>query len=325
MLPHRQVLWNAINTVYACDLSPEDRALAFLPLFHTGGLNCLATPTLYRGGRVVLMDAFDPAVALDLIESREITAVVAVPAMYQALLDQGLDGRSLKALRTILCGGAPCPEGLLEAWMSRGFHFRQGFGMTEVGPNCFSLPPWRLEDKRGSVGQPVLHCEALIVDSGGRPLGPGEVGELWLGGPILSAGYLMNPDATSASYEGGWLKTGDLARYDEEGFFYVAGRKKEMFISGGENVYPAEIENLLLNAEFVAEAAVVGVPDERWGEVGLAVVVLREGVEMTPEELRGWCRSRLAGFKTPKHIRLIDALPRNASGKPLKGQLKELL
>lgn len=325
MLPHRQILWNAINTVYACDLGPDDRALAFLPLFHTGGLNCLATPTLYRGGRVVLMDAFDPKVALNLIESQGITSIVAVPAMYQALLDQGLDGRNLSTLRTILCGGAPCPEALLEAWLSRGFHFRQGFGMTEIGPNCFSLPAWKLTEKRGSVGQPVLHCEALIVDSEGQPLGPEEVGELWLGGPIISAGYLFNPEATQAFYHQGWLKTGDLARYDEEGFFYVAGRKKEMFISGGENVYPAEIENLLLNADFISEAAVVGVPDSRWGEVGMAVLVLRPGIQMSPEELRAWCRARLAGFKTPKHIRVVDALPRNASGKPLKAKLRELL
>jgi len=325
MIPHRQLLWNAINTVYACDLGPEDKALAFLPLFHTGGLNCLATPTLYRGGCVVLMDAFDPRAALDLIESRGISAIVAVPAMYQALLDEGLDARSLGSLRTILCGGAPCSEALLEAWLSRGFHFRQGFGMTEIGPNCFSLPAWRLEDKRGSVGQPVLHCEAIIVNSEGEPLGPGEIGELWLGGPILSAGYLFNEEATRASYSEGWLKTGDLARYDEEGFFYVAGRKKEMFISGGENVYPAEVENLLLSADFIAEAAVVGVPDERWGEVGLAALVLRPGVEMSPEALRAWCRERLAGFKTPKHIRLLEALPRNASGKPLKAELVKLL
>lgn len=325
MITHRQVLWNAVNTVYACDLGPADSALAFLPLFHTGGLNCLATPTLYRGGRVVLMDAFDPAAALDLLESRRITSVVAVPAMYQSLLDAGVDGRDLRALRTLLCGGAPCPDALLDAWLGRGFAFRQGFGMTEVGPNCFSLPAWRLHDKRGSVGQVILHCEARVVDAEGRALGPGQVGELWLGGPVVSAGYLLDPAATAASFEGGWLKTGDLARYDEEGFFYVAGRKKEMFISGGENVYPAEIENALLGAEFVAEAAVVGVPDERWGEVGLAAVVLRPGVELSAEEVRAWCRARLAGFKTPKHVRLCAALPRNASGKVLKRAVAELL
>ncbi len=325
MIPHRQVLWNAINTIYACDLSPADSALAFLPLFHTGGLNCLATPTLYRGGRVVLMDAFDPAAALDLLESRRITSVVAVPAMYQSLLEVGLDGRDLSALRTLLCGGAPCPDALLDAWRERGFSFRQGFGMTEVGPNCFSLPAWRVHDKRGSVGQVILHCEARVVDEEGRALGAGEVGELWLGGPIVSAGYLMDPAATAASFEGGWLKTGDLARFDEEGFFYVAGRKKEMFISGGENVYPAEIENALLGAGFVAEAAVVGVPDERWGEGGIAAVVVRAGVEMSPEEVRAWCRARLAGFKTPKHVRLCSSLPRNASGKVLKRAMVELL
>lgn len=324
LIPHSQLFWNAINTVFACDLSPSDRTLAFLPLFHTGGLNCLATPTLYRGGRVVLMDAFDPSEALSLISSRGITSVVAVPAMYQMLLDHGLEDYDLSSLKTLLCGGAPLPDSLLDAWLQRGFAFRQGFGMTEIGPNCFSLPASRVNEKRGSIGQPVLHCEAKIVDENGDSLGLGEVGELWLGGPIISGGYFNDEEATSKSYEAGWLKTGDLARYDDEGYFYIAGRKKEMFISGGENVYPAEIENVLLAHPHISEATVIGIPDARWGEVGLAVIVLREGKAESEENLRAWCRERLAGFKTPKRYLCVEELPRNASGKVIKARVMEL-
>lgn len=325
MLPHRQLFWNAINTVFACDLSSEDVALAFLPLFHTGGLNCLATPTLYRGGTVVLMDAFDPIEALDLMSKYEVSAVVAVPAMYQMLLEAGLDDYSLPRLKTLLCGGAPLSDTLLDAWLDRGFTFRQGFGMTEIGPNCFSLPGFKVAEKRGSIGQPVLHCDAQIVDDEGLPLGEGEVGELWLRGPIISNGYFEDSASTSGSYYEGWLKTGDLARFDEDGFFYISGRKKEMFISGGENVYPAEVENALTAHPQLGEVAVIGVPDEKWGEVGLAVISLKPDSSLDLEELRAWCRARLAGFKTPKHFRVVDHLPRNASGKVIKAQLREYL
>ena len=325
MLPHRQIFWNAVNTVFACDLSPQDRSLAFLPMFHTGGLNCLATPSLYRGGQVVLMDAFDPKQALEIMQAQKITAVVAVPAMYQMLLDAGMDAFDLRSLRTLLCGGAPLPDSLLDAWLERGFAFRQGFGMTEIGPNCFSLPSHKVDEKRGSIGQVVLHAEAKIIDESGETLGVGEVGELCLGGPIISAGYFNDAEATAKSYVNGWLRTGDLARYDDEGFFYISGRKKEMYISGGENVYPAEIENVLLLHPQVNEATVVGVADERWGEVGLAAIVPVKGVELSDTDLKSWCQERLARFKIPKHFRYLSELPRNASAKVIKAQIKELL
>jgi len=321
MLPHRQLFWNAVNTVWACDLSPADRVLAFLPLFHTGGLNCLATPTLYRGGTVVLMEAFEPERALDAIEQHRVTATVAVPAMYRMLADAGLDAHDLSSLTALLCGGAPCPDALLDTYLDRGLCFRQGFGMTEVGPNCFSLPPWMVGRLRGSVGQPVLHGDARVVDESGRPVPAGDVGELCLAGPHLCSGYFEDPEASAAAIRDGWMHTGDYARVDEEGWFYIAGRKKEMFISGGENVYPAEIENVLLGCPGVIEAAVVAVPDARWGEVGVAAVV----GEIDPSAVRAFCGERLARFKVPKRVVRVDALPRNASGKVLRPTLKAQL
>lgn len=327
MIPHRQIFWNAVNTVYATDLGPDDRALACLPLFHTGGLNCLATPALYRGGTVILMDGFDADRALSVIESQRATMTVAVPTMYQMLLDAGLDGRDTSSLETILCGGAPLPEPLLDAWLDRGFNFRQGFGMTEVGPNCFSLPAWMARRKRGSCGMPVLHGDARVVRPDGRTSPPGEVGALQLGGPIVCAGYLDNPEATAASMtDDGWFDTGDLARTDEDGFFYIAGREKEMFISGGENVYPAEVENAILGFDPVAEVAVVGVPDPRWGEVGLAVVVPDPALGLDGfdvEAVREHCRTHLAKFKVPKRFEVVSELPKNTSGKVIKPALLE--
>lgn len=321
MVPHRQVFWNNLNTLYACDLGLDDRVLAFLPLFHTGGINCLALPALYRGATVVLMGAFDAEAALRIIAEQRITLTVAVPTMYQMLLEAGLDRHDTRSLHTLLCGGAPCPEPLLEAWLSRGFCFRQGFGMTEVGPNCFSLPPWMIGRKRGSVGQPVLHGDAGIFGADGRRLGPGEVGELCLAGPHVSAGYWNRSADFHAVYRDGWFHTGDLAREDEDGFFHIAGRQKDMFISGGENVYPAEIENVILGHPQVAQVAVMGVPDPRWGEVGLAVVVPRGALD--GDELLTWCRSHLAKFKVPRRIVLADALPQNASGKIDKVALRK--
>ncbi len=318
MLPHRQLFWNAVNTVWACDTGPDDRVLAFLPLFHTGGLNCLATPALYRGGTVVLMQGFDPARSLQVIEQHRITATVAVPTMYQMLFDAGLDAHDVSSLTTLLCGGAPCPDRLLDAYLDRGLCFRQGFGMTEVGPNCFSLPPWMVGRLRGSVGQPVLHGEARVVDDEGRALPAGETGELCLRGPHMCSGYWADPEATGKAIRDGWMHTGDYARHDEAGYFYVAGRKKDMFISGGENVYPAEIENVVLDFPGVLEAAVVAVPDPRWGEVGLAAVV----GDVDLEALRAFCAQRLARFKVPKRLEHVDALPKNASGKVVKPTLR---
>ncbi len=325
MVPHRQLFWNAVNTVAATDLGPEDRALACLPLFHTGGLNCLATPTLYRGGTVVLMAAFDAERTLETVARERVTITVAVPTMYRMLLDAGLDRFDVSSLGTVLCGGAPCPLPLLDAYLDRGLNFRQGFGMTEVGPNCFSLPPWMARRKKGSVGQVVLHGEAAVFGDDGRVLPDGEIGELRLRGPHACAGYWRAPEETAALFSDGWARTGDLATRDDEGFFRVAGRAKDMFISGGENVYPAEVENVVLALDGVAEVAVVGVPDARWGEIGLAAIVVRPGAALDAEAVRAHCAERLARFKVPKRFAFLDALPKNASGKVLKAEVRSKL
>ncbi|MCA9545345.1 MAG: AMP-binding protein, partial [Myxococcales bacterium] len=315
MVPHRQVFWNAVNTVFACDLNPNDRVLAFLPLFHTGGLNCLATPTLYRGGTVVLMGGFDPVLSLKVIEQQRITATVAVPTMYHMLLDAGVDTHDLSSVHTWLSGGAAAPEPLLDAWLDRGFTFRQGYGMTEVGPNCFSLPPHMIHLKRGTVGQPILHAQAAVFDEADRMLGVGEVGELRLAGPHVCQGYWDDPENSHAANPDGWFRTGDYAQFDAQGFFRISGRKKDMFISGGENVYPAEIENVVLGFEGVDEVAVVGEADAKWGEVGVAVIVPRPGRPVDLAALEAHCRGSLAKFKVPKRFVLADgALPKNASG-----------
>lgn len=318
MISHRQIFFNALNTVYATDMGPNDRAVACLPLFHTGGLNCLATPVLYRGGTMLLSDAFDPEEILQISEAQRATIMVGVPTMYHMLLEGGLDRYDLSSMHTLLCGGAPLPDVLLDAWLDRDFNFRQGFGMTEVGPNCFSLPPWMVGRKRGSVGQPVLHGGARVD----APVG--EVGELLLGGPIVCSGYWQDPVNTEKCIKDGWFYTGDLARMDEDGFFYIAGRQKDMYISGGENVYPAEVENTILDFEQVDEAVVIGVSDPRWGEVGLAVVVPHRGQDIDLAGLKQHCADHLAKFKVPKHFKVASELPKNPSGKVVKPEVRAL-
>lgn len=321
----RQVIFNALHTTMAWELSREDRCLAFLPLFHTGGLNCLATPLLSCGGSVVILPRFDAARSLEVIREHGVTTTVAVPAMYQMLLDAGLEAALGEGdLRgPVLCGGAPCPPELIERYWGLGIDFRQGYGLTEVGPNCFWMAAGDVLRKRGSVGRPMPFAEARVVREGGAEAGVDEVGELWLRGPHVTAGYWGRPEATrEVLLESGWFRTGDLVRRDAEGFFFVVGRQKEMFISGGENVYPAEVENALVAHPDVVDACVVGVPDGRWGEVGLAA--LESSVGLDEAGLRAWLKGRLAGYKVPKHWLRVEALPRNSSGKVIKAQVKAL-
>ena len=317
MLTWRQLEANAVGTTLSCDLGPTDRCLAFLPLFHTGGLNCLATPLLFRGGSVVLMRRFDAEESLRLLERHAIETTIAVPTMYQMLLEAGLEDRYLPRLRAMLCGGAPCPEPLIERLHAAGLPLRQGYGSTEVGPNCFTLSPLEGPHRVGSVGHPVPHGEVRLVDEDGAEVAVGETGELQIRGPHVTAGYLHAPEETRRTIDAqGWLSTGDLARRTEDGVFYIAGRKKEMFISGGENVYPAEVENALAQHPAVRAVAVVGVPHERWGQVGMAVVV--PCAPIGADELGPWLRERIAAFKVPRTFRFVDALPTNSTGKVQK-------
>lgn len=321
MLPWRQLFFNAINTTLACDLRAGDKCLAFLPLFHTGGLNCLATPLLFRGGTVVLERRFDPERSVALLDRAGIEATIAVPTMYQMLIDAGLLERRLPRARAMLCGGAPCPESLIARMHEAGLPFRQGYGSTEVGPNCFTLSPLDGPHRVGSVGMAAFHGESRVVGDDGLDVASDEHGELWLRGPHVSAGYYGRPSHTD---EDGWYHTGDLVRRTADGFYYVVGRKKDMFISGGENVYPAEIENALDAHPAVHAAAVIGAPDRKWGQVGVAFVVPREAVLITEDDLLAFLRDRIARFKVPRRIHFVDALPANATGKVNKEKLLEL-
>jgi len=325
MITHGMNLWNCINLGTAAGVGRDTVHLSVLPLFHTGGLNCYSNPVLHAGGTVVLTRGFDPCQALKLIgdPAQRISHFFAVPAPYQFMAQHpDFAATDLSRLRSAGVGGAPCALPILQAWAERGVRLMQGFGMTETSPACIFLDPADAIRKLGSTGKVLMHTEARIVDDAGADCVAGEIGELWVAGPNITPGYWNRPDATAAAFEGRWLKTGDAARMDDEGFFYIVDRWKDMYISGGENVYPAEVENVLYQLPQVAEAAVIGMPSDRWGEVGLAVLVLKPDQQLDKEQVLGHCTGRLARFKQPQDIAIIAALPRNATGKVLKRELR---
>jgi fatty-acyl-CoA synthase len=322
IISHGQATWNAWNTISGWGLSPDERVPLLTPLFHTGGLNVFTTPLVLIGGTTILMGPFDPGALLGVIGRERVTVLFMVPTMYQMLhAHPWFAAADLSSVKWAISGGAACPRPVLEAFWARGIDFRQGYGLTEVGPNCFAMPAEAVREKPGSVGFPIMHNEVRVMD-GDRPCGPGEVGELQLRGPHVTVGYWRRPDATAEANPDGWFRTGDLVYRDEAGFFYIVDRKKEMFISGGENIYPVEVETAIYEHPAVAEAAVVGVPDPQWGEVGKAFIVRKPGTALTAEELLGFLRQRLARYKVPKFIEFREALPRSAAGKILKRELK---
>ncbi|MBM4368988.1 MAG: long-chain fatty acid--CoA ligase, partial [Deltaproteobacteria bacterium] len=325
LLTHGQLHWNAVNTQLACDLSPGDSTLTFTPLFHTGGLNCLSTPLFWRGGRVVLAPGFDAAQSLSLIERERVTLLMGVPTIFQMMAEHpAFDGTDLSSVRDALVGGAALPMPLLQRYRERDIPLRQGFGLTEVGPNCFSLPPHMVERKWGSVGMPVAHVAARLARPDGSECEPGEPGELWLSGPAVCGGYLDDDAATQKAMGDGWFRTGDVLERDADGYYYVRGRIKEMYISGGENVYPPEIETVIHGAGCISSCAVVGVPDARWGEVGAAFVAPAPGEPVSTEQIRAHLLAHLARYKVPKYLTILPSLPVTASGKVDKVALREI-
>ncbi|HEU5367330.1 MAG TPA: AMP-binding protein, partial [Ktedonobacterales bacterium] len=266
----------------------------------------------------------DPGAVLECIEHERCTIVFAVPTVFQMMLEHPrFASTDLSSVRFCVTGGSSCPIPIIEGYFKRGVTFRQGYGLTEVGVNCFSLAPEDALRKAGSVGQPVFHSEARIVDDQNQEMGVNEVGELVLAGPHVCSGYWNRPEATAEAFQNGWWHTGDLARRDAEGYYYIVGRKKDMLISGGENIYPAEIEGLLATHPRIAEAAIIGVPDAKWGEVGRAVVVVRPGEMLTAEAVLAFCDGKLARYKIPKSVVFAPVLPRNAMGKVIKAELRE--
>ena len=326
MITHGMNFWNCVNLGFPAGISADTVHLNVLPLFHTGGLNCYSNPVLHAGGTVVIMKAFDPGEALARIGDPEqgITHFFAVPAPYQFMMQHpDFAETDLSRLRVAGVGGAPCALPIMEKWTERGVDLAQGFGMTETSPASIFLDPGDALRKIGSTGKALMHTEFRIVDEAGDDCGPDEVGELWVAGPNITPGYWNKPEATEKAFEGRWLKTGDAARVDDEGFVYIVDRWKDMYISGGENVYPAEVENVLYRIPGVTEAAVIGVPNDRWGEVGLAVLAVEPGAEVDRTTVQEYCSQNLAKFKVPNDIAIVDALPRNATGKVLKRELRD--
>ncbi|MFW6448414.1 MAG: AMP-binding protein [Halobacteriota archaeon] len=317
------VLYNYLNIGTLVDLTRDDTFLTVLPCFHTGGLNLYANPTLMVGGTVVLPRQFDPAQTLDLLEG-DVSVFFAVPAIYKALIDHPtFPERDLSGVRSWGSGGARLSAGLLERYAEEGIVIRQGMGMTETGPTLFLIDEANALEKAGSIGKPSPFVEAKVVDPEADGLVPVEEGELVVRGPGITPGYWERPEANESAFEDGWLRTGDIARVDEDGFYYLVDRLKNMFISGGENVYPAEIERVLLAHPAVDEAAVVAVEDDQWGEVGRAFVVPVAGEAIDEDGILEHCRERLAGYKVPKHVEFLDEMPRTPAGNVERGRLRE--
>ncbi|HEY3381993.1 MAG TPA: AMP-binding protein [Vicinamibacterales bacterium] len=325
IIPHRMVAWNGYNTAVSWQLRDDDVTPVFTPLYHAGGLGAFLLPVLAIGGTVVLHEGFDPAEVWDTIEREGCTVVLGVPTIFRILMEAPqFRTVNLERVRYLISGGAPLPLHIIEAYQARGVVFKQGYGLTEVGVNCFAMTVADSVRKAGSVGKPMMFTEARLVDGDGAEVGVGEVGELLLRGPHVCNGYWNNPDATAAALDGDrWFHTGDLAKRDDEGFFTIAGRKKDMLISGGVNVYPAEIEAALLLHPAVADAAVVGVPHDVWGEAGIAFVVSRTSPAPSDGELTSFLEGRLARYKIPKAFVAVESLPRTAYGKVIKGELRD--
>lgn len=319
-------LANFINIGQAVGITGRDTTLNFLPLFHTAGINLHTLPTLIAGGRVLVTPGFDADRTLDLIAAGDLDTLFAVPAVYQQLsLHPRFGEVDLSRVRHWGCGGAPLPDTLVSLYLARGVRVCNGMGMTETGPTLFIMDPENAPTRIGSVGKPQLLAQVRLVGPDGQDVAPGEAGELWFSGPGITPGYWRREEATAAAFSDGWLKSGDLGRQDADGYFYIVGRIKDMFISGGENVYPAEVENVLAAHPAVLEAAVIGVPDSRWGEVGRAFILPRPDHEAPDAEaLTAFCRVRLAAYKVPRQFVTVSDFPRTAAGKIQKHLLKHM-
>jgi fatty-acyl-CoA synthase len=324
MLTHANIVWNTFNLLLDVDVTSAEVTLVSAPMFHVAALNQTVLPTFIKGGTSVLAPAFDPAATLDLIERHRVTYLFGVPAMFLAVAQSPRwPDADLSCVRSVICGGAPVPEALITTYQKRGLTFMQGYGLTECAPGALFLRAGESTAKVGSAGTPAFFTDVRVVAADGVDVAPGEPGEILIQGPNVMAGYWGLPDATAEAVDAdGWLRSGDIAVLDADGYVYVRDRVKDLVISGGENIYPAEVEDALYQHPAVAECAVIGVPDERWGEVGRAVVVPRAGVEVDPAELLAFLDGRIARYKIPKSVVFASALPRTASGKVLKSALR---
>ncbi|WP_029458462.1 acyl-CoA synthetase [Dietzia alimentaria] len=325
MLTHGNFFHNAVNSMgLGSGIGRTDVTVSAAPLFHIGALGVHTLPFLFVGATVVITESFSPDLWLDAVEHHRATTAFLVPAMWAAIAQSNsIRDRELSGLRSAISGGAPCPITVIHALREYGMEFTEGFGMTETSPNAACLQPEEVVDHAGSIGRPVLLMDFRIVDEQGYEVPTDEVGELCVRGPNVFVGYWGKPAETDRALRGGWFHTGDLARRDEQGFYTLVDRKKDMVITGGENVYPIEVEQVMYQHPEVREVAVVGIPDDAWGERVMAVVVRTDGSTLQADELRQWTRERIAHFKAPSEVRFAEELPRTATGKLLKRELRK--
>ncbi|MEO1258916.1 MAG: long-chain fatty acid--CoA ligase [Bacteroidota bacterium] len=319
---HKMLFWNSINTAMSLIVNTESRTVNCMPPFHTGGWNVLTTPFFHHGGYTCLMKKFDPVQVLQLIDSEQVTIFMGVPTMLGMMADlPAFEQTDFSSLKYIIVGGEPMPVPLIEKWDAKGVPIRQGYGMTEVGPNLTSLHQRDAIRKKGSIGRQNFYVQTKIIRPDGNETEINEAGELLLRGPMVTPGYWRNEEASKKAIKNNWFYTGDMVRQDEEGYLFIVDRIKNMFISGGENVYPAEIERVLIAHEKINEAAVIGVADKKWGEVGKAFIVKKENISET--EIIDYCRTKMAKFKVPKYIEFLSELPKNDTGKIDRQELKK--
>jgi fatty-acyl-CoA synthase len=325
MIPHRMIAWNGYNTALCWQLRETDISPVFTPIYHAGGLAAFLIPIFATGGTIVLHRDFEVHEVLRSIEGEKCTVALGVPTIYKMFRDAPEFSQvDLSHVRWFISGGAPLPIDLINEYRQRGAVLKQGYGLTEVGVNCFAMSSEDATRKAGSIGRPLMFTEASLADAEGRDAPAGEIGELLLRGPHVCKGYWNDPAATAAALDpDGWFHTGDLARRDEEGFFYIVGRSKDMFISGGVNVYPIEVEAELLKHEALCDATVIGVPHAIWGEVGVAFVVSAWQIPPSTEELASFLARRLAKYKIPRQFVFVEYLPRTPYGKVAKAELRD--
>ncbi|MEH7382275.1 long-chain fatty acid--CoA ligase [Bacillus sp. JJ1533] len=324
VLSHQSITWNGLNTIVSWNLSAEDVTLTYMPMFHTGGLNALSIPILMMGGKVVIAKNFEPNRAIQMINQEGCTVVLLVPTMYHMMVNTpSFKDVKFPTMHTFLSGGAPCPLEIYQAFEEKGLSFKEGYGLTEAGPNNFFIDPKISRFRRGSVGKAMFFNDVKIITSDGREVKAGEVGELLIRGKHVFHHYWNNQDATNEAYHDGWLHTGDLARCDEEGYYYIVGRKKEMIITGGENVYPLEVEQCISQHPAINEVAVIGVPHHKWGEMVIAVVSLIPDQQVSKQELKEYCQAKIGKYKVPKEFIFVEEIPKTHVGKIDKNHLQK--
>jgi fatty-acyl-CoA synthase len=326
MITWRQIHWNALNTIIGLQLTQDDAAFLNMPLYHTGAWHVLFSPLMLLGGRIILQQQFDAERCNARMGPAGVTILFAVPTMMRMISTAAnFDSADFSRVRFAICGGEPCPLTVIEAYQARGVAVRQGYGLTEAGPNCFSLPAEDAVRKQGSIGFPNFHVGVRLLKEDESEAEIGEVGELWMKGPHLFAGYWANAEETATTLRQGWLATGDLLTRDEHGYYYIVGRKKDMYVSGGENVYPARVERILQSHQTIASAAVVAAPHPKWGETGWAFVQPHTHCEPTEDDLLNWCKQHLASYECPLKMVMMEDLPKGPSGKIDKRALRKLV